>query len=102
MRCCLKKFNLPNDKESDFSADILLTRRQTNEVKSNPDKFRFLNSQVVFDFLPKCSKDTYPLRFRIIRIKISEDNYETIVTNLCDDEFSAEDIKMIYKNSLGY
>jgi len=79
----------------------LLTRRQTNEVKSNPDKYRFLNSQVVFDFLPNGSKDTYPLKFRIIRIKISENNYETLVTNLWDDEFSAEDIKMIPKMRWG-
>ena len=84
-----------------FTADILLTRRQTNEVKSNPDKYRFLNSQVVFDFLPNGSKDTYPLKFRNIRIKISENNYETLVTNLWDDEFSAEDIKMIYKMRWG-
>ena len=92
-----QKFNIPADKETDFTADILLTRRQTNEVKSNPDKYRFLNSQVVFDFLPNGSKDTYPLKFRIIRIKISENNYETLVTNLRDDEFSADDIKNIYK-----
>ena len=96
-----QKFNIPADKETDFTADILLTRRQTNEVKSNPDKFRFLNSQVVFDFLPKCSKDTYPLKFRIIRIKISKGYYETIVTNLQENEFSAEDIKMIYKTRWG-
>jgi hypothetical protein len=93
----IKKFNLPNDKESDFSADILLTRRQTNEVKSNPEIYRYLAPSSTFDFLPKGSKDTYSLKFRIIRIKISEKNYETLVTNLWDDEFSAEDIKMIYK-----
>ena len=93
----IKKFNLPNDKESDFSADILLTRRQTNEVKSNPEIYRYLAPSSTFDFLPKGSKDNYSLKFRIIRIKISEKNYETLVTNLWDDEFSAEDIKMIYK-----
>jgi len=80
-----------------FTADILLTRRQTNEVKSNPDKYRFLNSQVVFDFLPNGSKDTYPLKFRNIRIKISDNNYETLVTNLSEKEFSADYIKKIYK-----
>lgn len=92
-----QKFNIPPDEENDFAADVLLTRRQTNEVKSNPDLYRFLNSSVVFDFLPKGSKDTYPIKFRIVKIKISEGNYETLVTNLWDDEFSAEDIKHIYK-----
>lgn len=92
-----QKFNIPVNKETDFTADILLTRRQTNEVKSNPEIYRYLAPFSTFDFLPKGSKDTYSLKFRIIRIKISESNYETLVTNLRDDEFSADDIKNIYK-----
>ena len=92
-----QKFNIPADKETDFTADILLTRRQTNEIKSSPEIYRFLASNSTFDFLPKGSKDTYPIKFRMIRIKISEGQYETLVTNLWDDEFSAEDIKHIYK-----
>ncbi len=92
-----QKFNIPPDEETDFTADILLTRRQNNEVKAKSSIYRYLPTASTFDFLPKDSKDTYPLKFRIIRIKISEDNYETLVTNLWNDEFSAEDIKMIYK-----
>lgn len=52
-------------------------------------------------FFPKGSKDTYPMRFRIIRIKISEGLYETLVTNLWEDTFSAEDIRKIYKMRWG-
>ena len=96
-----QKFNIPHDKEADFSANILLTRRHTNEVKANPKLYRYLPASSTFDFLPKGSKDIYSLKFRIIRLKISENNYETIVTNLYDDEFSAEDIKMIYKMRWG-
>ena len=96
-----KKFDIPADKETDFTADILLTRRQTKEVKSNSEKYRFINSELIFDFLPKGSKDTYPMKFRIIRIRISEGLYETIVTNLWDNEFSADDIKKIYKMRWG-
>ena len=97
----IKKFNIPSDKEADFTADILLTRRQTNEVKSHPEIYRFLASNSNFDFLPKGSKDTYPLKFRIIRIRISKENYETIVTNLHENEFSVDDIKKIYKMRWG-
>ena len=96
-----QKFNIPADKETDFTADILLTRRQTNEVKSNPEIYRYLAPFSTFDFLPKGSKDAYPLRFRIIRIKISEGMYETLVTNLSEKEFSADDIKKIYKMRWG-
>ena len=57
-----EKFNLTVDKETDFTADILLTRRQNNEVKNNPYKYRSLTTNSNFDFLPKGSKDAYPLR----------------------------------------
>lgn len=97
----VQKFDIPVDEETDFTADILLTRRQTNEVKSNPALYRFLASTSTFDFLPKGSKDTYPLKFRIIRIKISDNHYETLITNLFDDEFSAEEIKKIYNMRWG-
>lgn len=93
----VKKFNLPLNEKADFEANILLTRRMTKEVKENPDKYRFLATNSTFDFLPKGSEETYPLKFRIIRIKIADDKYETLVTNLWNKEFSAEEIKKIYK-----
>jgi hypothetical protein len=92
-----QEFDISNDKEADFTANILLTRKQNKEVKANPELYRYLPHSSTFDFLLIESKDTYPLKFRIIKIKISEDNYETIVTNLWDEEFSAEDIKHIDK-----
>lgn len=95
------KLNLPANKEDDITTDILLTRRQTKEIKLNLNKYRFLDSKSTFDFLPKGSKESYPLKFRIIRIKISEGHFETLVTNLWNDEFSAEDIKRIYKMRWG-
>lgn len=60
------KFDVHSDEETDFTADILLTRRQNKEIKSNPDKYRFLAKNSTFDFLPQGSKDIYPLKFRII------------------------------------
>ena len=38
----------------------------------------------------------YPISFRLIRFKIKENNYETIITNLNNYEFGSEDIKRIY------
>lgn len=93
----VKKFNLPLNEEADFEANILLTRSRTKEMKADPDKYRYLGKNSTFDFLPQGSKDTYSLKFRIIRIKISDNKYETLVTNLWDKEFSAKDIKKIYK-----
>ena len=30
-----QKFNIPHNEETDFTADIIITRRQTNEVKAS-------------------------------------------------------------------
>jgi hypothetical protein len=65
------KFNIPLNEEADFTANIIITRRQTNEVKADPELYRYLPHSSNFDFLPKGSKDTYPLKFRIIRLRIT-------------------------------
>ncbi len=79
----------------DFTTDVLLSRCSSKDLKSNP-KYRHIN-YATFDFLPDGSKDCFPFSFRIVRIKISDYNFETLVTNLDATEFSAEEIKYIYK-----
>ena len=72
------------------------TRKQTNQVKQNPQRFRFVSSEKRFDYLPTDNKSiTYKMRFRLLRFPISEDSYECIVTNL-PDEFTVDEIKKIY------
>lgn len=41
-----------------------------------------------FDYLEQKSHDSYPISFRVVRFKISEDSFETIITNLDENEFS--------------
>ena len=40
------KFDLPIDTETDFTTDILLTRRKTTAFKSNPEKYRLIRTCV--------------------------------------------------------
>ncbi|WP_416326829.1 transposase [[Eubacterium] hominis] len=63
----LKKFKLP-DGEFDVDIDTILTTRQTNEVKENPDTYRFLSSSSTFDFI---DKDTsfYTVNYRLCVLK---------------------------------
>ena len=49
-----------------------------------------------FDYLELKSHNFYPIEFRVIRFKISDDTYETIITNLNENKFSAEKIKELY------
>lgn len=49
-----------------------------------------------FDYLPVGSIDDYPITFRIARFKVSENSYETVITNLDRLLFSSEKLKELY------
>lgn len=89
--------NLPLPKKDCFDTEIVfkLTRRQTKEIRSDPS-YHFLSTTSKFDFLPIGAMDYYVMKIRVVRFKIGENAYESIVTNLDEREFSADDIKKLY------
>lgn len=96
----LSKTNLPANTVFDETVSIQMTRRQTNEIKSNPFLYRFLPKSSTFDFLPLGSKKTYPISFRAVCIKIGADKYEYLITNL-DESFTLDDLKFLYHKRWG-
>ena len=94
--------NLPDSDQFDMFVDLSLTTKQTNEVKrllQNKNLYKFLHKD--FDFLPKRNRKHDPtvffkLPFRIVRFKISEYAYETVVTNLDTDAFPPSELKKLY------
>ncbi|WP_317049317.1 transposase, partial [Clostridium neonatale] len=58
--------------------------------------YKFMPTNSKFDYLELKSHNFYPIEFRVIRFKISDDTYETIITNLNENKFSAEKIKELY------
>ena len=89
------------DEEFDIPFDLNITRKQSKETKElfkDKRHYKILPTGTKFDFLPAKSKHSspatfYKLRFRVLRFKISENTYETIVTNL---DFPVKVIKQIY------
>lgn len=52
--------------------------------------------------LKKCEPAKfYNLRFRIVRFKISEDTYETVLTNLDKEQYSPSELKELYASRWG-
>ena len=93
--------DLPNTEEFDLFIDLSLTKMQTKEVQSlckNRNLFKRIHSS--FDFLPENYKTGtpvfYKLPFRIVRFKITDDSYETVVTNLDTEQFPPEELKRLY------
>jgi len=101
--------DLPAHDEFDLSVDLSLTTKQTNEVKrlcKNRNSFRQLSHQHDFDYLPLKNKKRsptlfYKLPFRIVRFKIAEDSYETVVTNLDSLHFPPDELKKLYNMRWG-
>ena len=79
----------------DMRINRTLTSLQTKEIKADKEKYIFVPTTSNFDFLDE-NRDFYDLSFRAVRFKISEDVYETVVTNLSEEEFKAEDFKELY------
>ncbi len=89
-------FELPNKDEFDHAMQLVLTRKQTNEVKANPKQYKIIPKASPFDYLDLHDRKFYVLNFRVVRFAITEDSYECIITNLPEKEFPANEIKKIY------
>lgn len=91
----LKSLELPSTETFDTDLNLLLTRRQTNKIKAD-SQYHFLPQTSRFDYLPPKSKDNYPLTLRIVRIKLSQNRYESLITNLDPFGFPGEVLKELY------
>lgn len=108
------KFGKGKDTGS-INVTIRLTRANTKAVKSS-DLYHALPGKRKFDFLPQespfkqgrkshsveeiPSEYYYEISFRVVRVRIGEEGsdneYELLVTNLPEDEFTDEELKELY------
>ena len=89
----LSNLNLPNE-EFDLDIKKTLTRKQTNETKSNKQKYTFITNKSDFDYFG--TEDLYEMNIQVVRFKITDDTYESLVTNLAIDEFNLDELKEMY------
>ena len=88
-------FPKQDNEEFDIDYEFIATKKQTKEVKAHKEIYKFMSTTSIFDHFEE-GNPFYPVKIRIIRIKIGEDNYESIITNLDRNEFPTEDIKFLY------
>jgi hypothetical protein len=79
----------------DVTLQIQLTRSQSNATKEAPN-IHLLSTTTKFDYLPIDSKAHYPMCFRVVQIKLDENSYESLITDLERFEFTAEYLKELY------
>ena len=97
-----KGLPLPRSGEFDISVPLILGRSRKKAALSIPN-YKPLVSNTVFDYLPRISKEfhTFEMNLRVVRFKISDSCFETVITNLPKDEFPPELIKKLYASRWG-
>jgi len=92
---------LPTEDTFDVDISLLMTRRYTNEIKAHPEIYKFLPKKAIFDFLEHGEKGTYPIRFRVVRFRLTDGTYEMLITNLDRENFPVEKLKELYGRRWG-
>jgi len=101
--------DLPASETFDMRVDLHLTTRQTNETKKlfkNRNQYRFVPTGNAFDFLPRKNHKHDPVIFyelllRIVRFKVTDNLFETVVTNLDPLKFPPDELKRLYNMRWG-
>jgi hypothetical protein len=89
----LSTLDLPDD-SFDTHIRKIITRINNSETISSGLYAVLMNSSP-FDYID-FENEYYEMNLRVLRFKITEDTYECLVTNLSEDEMSAEEFKDIY------
>lgn len=86
------------DGEFDVQQKLIITRSCTNYAIEHKDVYKRLTAYCRrFDYIKTGdTKSEYPMSVRIVRIKIGENKYETLITNLEEKEFPTAQIKTLY------
>ena len=96
----IRPFQFQPDCDLDVWKTITLTRKQTNAFKrmkaDDPARYRCLSNSSPFDYIDLHDNQYYDLKVRFVRFRISDDTYETVITNLSAEDFSAGEIKHLY------
>ena len=97
----ISSLGLPDTGEFDQQLQRILTRKQTNAIKASPDIYKFMPNNSTFDYLDSEEQLYYHMAFRVVRVKIAENTYQTFITNLEPEEFGPEQIREIYRMRWG-
>jgi len=94
-RSMLGTFNTPASGEFDQIVHRELTRKQTKQIRQNPDRYKYLPTSVTFDFLDEYTH-FYPISLRVVKVQLEDGSYQCFITNLEEDAFPSEVIKSLY------
>ena len=76
-KCC----DLPDAEEFDVDIFFELTRSKRKKYREHPERYKCLNSKVLFDFIePDDRNSLFPVKFRMVKFKLSDDSLQLLYT----------------------
>ena len=101
--------DLPDRDEFDLFCPMQLTRRRnrkTQPLLSQRNYYKWIPTSAPMDYLPTGSHKHdpvvfYSLPFRVVRFKLSDSSFETVITNLDADDFPPNELKHLYSKRWG-
>lgn len=92
----LSALGLPEKGTFDRVVTVIIVRKKAGIPGMTEGIVRVLNGNRRFDFLEPDSDEIFIMTFRAIRYKLENGDYECVVTNLPESEFSVEKIGLLY------
>ena len=91
------KYVVNEDSPEDTDVCLYLTRSQKKEYSKHPEKYKLLNSNREFLYIPRGDTESvFEMRVRVVRISIGNGDTEYLVTNLPGKSFLVYVIKKLY------
>lgn len=85
--------------EYDVTVERIVTRSHSAKHRKHPEcpeKYRVVDCNTRYDYMPPGSGEEYPLTLRVVRVKIGDNSYENLITNLPADEFDMGALRILY------
>lgn len=98
----VRNFGLPKEGTFDKTVIVTLVRSHSRKIQIPDNSFRrFVDQAASFDYLEYGTDGTYTLSFRVVRLELPDGSFECLVTNLPEDDFPPECLKILYNARWG-
>ena len=97
----LLKHDMPNPENGEFDVEVgrIIVSHQSKKLYSRPDireAYRFVDKNTPFDFIEYKSRDEFHMHLRVVRVKVDDNLYEYLITNLPAGKYGLAQLRTLY------
>ena len=96
-RGILSSLAIPDQEQFDVECPVVICKKHCRGTKEQPELYKRIRSGAKFDFFTE-EQTEYPMKLRVIKLKVSEDLSEILFTNLSKEEMPVGMLQELYRN----